>query len=451
MPRISERQKLLDALAQAWEELGVQIFVQILLDAVNAESPPASTGSSSSSDTPDSGSHSETTHSGSNHDSITRGSSGSSDSSDIPTQVILAGFYDAITALEDEVRKARVLQACSRSTQIPQLQLLDEWGLNNPRLFRRKLRVTFPVFVKIVEHIQDHPIFHNNSNRPQLPVQIQLAIFLNAAGHYGNAATLQDMAEWAGVFVGTVHNCYKRVMIAIQSHHDSMIHFDLTQQKDREEKQRAQEYVEERTCSQWKGGFLCVDGTPFKLFQKPGWHGEGFFDRKSNYSLSNQVSDLSHRMASLLISGSKVVVFPHNLRIVDYVIGVPGSLHDSTAFQNTRIACFPHQFFQQNEWLWADSAYGCQPWCMVPFKRPTEGTLTRSQKTFNYYLSKVCIFVYDNFITKLVFRYEFIQNTSLHLSKVDFNHSVICGFKFRMMMISNMPIPGYGVVLSFTI
>jgi hypothetical protein len=39
MPRISERQKLLDALAQAREELGVQIFVQILLDAVNAESP----------------------------------------------------------------------------------------------------------------------------------------------------------------------------------------------------------------------------------------------------------------------------------------------------------------------------------------------------------------------------------------------------------------------------
>jgi hypothetical protein len=106
MPHISEHQKLLDALAQAREELGVQIFVQILLDAVNAESPPASTGSSSSSDTPDSGSHSETTHSGSNHDSITRGSSGSSDSSDIPTQVILAGFYDAITALEDEVRKA---------------------------------------------------------------------------------------------------------------------------------------------------------------------------------------------------------------------------------------------------------------------------------------------------------------------------------------------------------
>ena len=102
------------------------------------------------------------------------------------------------------------------------------------------------------------------------------------------------MTEWAGVSVGTVHNCYKQVMIAIQSHHDSMIYFDLTQQKDLEDKQKAQRYVAKKTCSQWKGGFLCVDGTPFKLFQKPGWHGEGFFDRKSNYSLSNQVSDLSY-------------------------------------------------------------------------------------------------------------------------------------------------------------
>ena len=136
---------------------------------------------------------------------------------------------------------------------------------------------------------------------------------------------------------------------------------------------------------------MCVDGTAFNLFQKPGWHGEGFFDRKSNYSLSNQVCDLPY-YTLLLIGGMKVVIFPHNLRIVDYVIGVPGSLHDSTAFQNARIARFPHQYFQQNEWLWADSAYGCQPWCIVPFKRSIGGSLTRSQKSFNFHLSIVCIF-----------------------------------------------------------
>ncbi|KAH7918295.1 hypothetical protein BV22DRAFT_1024801, partial [Leucogyrophana mollusca] len=54
------------------------------------------------------------------------------------------------------------------------------------------------------------------------------------------------------------------------------------------------------------------------LFQKPGWHGKVFFDQKSNYSLTTQVVSL-----------------PHNLRIVDYVIGVPGSAHDASVFLKT--------------------------------------------------------------------------------------------------------------------
>lgn len=102
------------------------------------------------------------------------------------------------------------------------------------------------------------------------------------------------MAKWAGVSVGTVHNCYKCVMMAIQHHHHDFIHFDLGRADDQREKKRAQRYVQEKTCSQWKGGFLCVDGTPFKLYQKPGWHGEGFFDRKSNYSISNQVGGIQY-------------------------------------------------------------------------------------------------------------------------------------------------------------
>jgi hypothetical protein len=90
----------------------------------------------------------------------------------------------------------------------------------------------------------------------------------------------------------------------------------------------------------------------------------------------------------------KVVIFPHNLQIVDYAIDVPGSLHDLTAFQHTQVARSPNQYFDQDEWLWADSTYGCHPWYVVPFKRPTEGSLSRAQKEFNYYLSKVCPFNY---------------------------------------------------------
>ncbi|KIN94629.1 hypothetical protein M404DRAFT_167801, partial [Pisolithus tinctorius Marx 270] len=183
-----------------------------------------------------------------------------------------SGFQDAIAALQDEVGKTCVLNNQPRPSRSSQLHLLDEWKIDHPCLFQCKLRVPPAVFSAIVDKIETHPIFHNNSNNPQLPVPIQLAIFLNAAGHYGNAATSQDMAEWAGVSVGTVHNCYKRVMVAILHHHDEVIHFNPEEPQDRREKDRAKRYVEERTCPHWKGGFLCVDGTPFNLFQKPGLH-----------------------------------------------------------------------------------------------------------------------------------------------------------------------------------
>ncbi|KIK25262.1 hypothetical protein PISMIDRAFT_96948, partial [Pisolithus microcarpus 441] len=48
-------------------------------------------------------------------------------------------------------------------------------------------------------------------------------------------------------------------------------------------------WVESHSCPEWRGGFLCVDGSLFNLFQKPGWHSEGFFDCKSQYLLSAQV------------------------------------------------------------------------------------------------------------------------------------------------------------------
>jgi hypothetical protein len=154
--------------------------------------------------------------------------------------------------------------------------------------------------VKLVDKIASHPIFYGATADPnapepavsnQLPIWMQLAIFLNGAGHYGNAATTQDMAEWAGVAVGTVHTCYKRVMIALLHFHDAVIHFDLANRADDyEEKEVAKAWVESKSCPAWRNGFLCVDGTTFNLFQKPGYHGEGFFDRKSQYSLTNQVS-----------------------------------------------------------------------------------------------------------------------------------------------------------------
>ncbi|KIK11405.1 hypothetical protein PISMIDRAFT_122763 [Pisolithus microcarpus 441] len=122
----------------------------------------------------------------------------------------LISFENAIVALADEVEKLHYLNACKRAPHAPQLQLLKEWNLNNDlKKFHRKLHVDPDVFAYLVKKLEGHPVFSNNSNNPQLPVPVQLTIFLNGVGHYGNGAAMEDVAEWAGISVGTVYNCYQ--------------------------------------------------------------------------------------------------------------------------------------------------------------------------------------------------------------------------------------------------
>ena len=86
---------------------------------------------------------------------------------------------------------------------------------------------------------------------------------------------------------------------------------------------------------------------------------------------------------------NKLVVMPHNLMIADYAVGQPGSVHDAYAFQQTRIAQEHAELLGDDHWIWADSAYPSESWCVVPFKKPKHGCLTHDQKAFNYYLSTV--------------------------------------------------------------
>jgi hypothetical protein len=59
-----------------------------------------------------------------------------------------------------------------------------------------------------------------------------------------------------------------------------------------EDKERAKEWVESVSCAEWHYKFCMVDGTLVPLSQKPGHHGEAYFDRKSNYSLNVQVMSM---------------------------------------------------------------------------------------------------------------------------------------------------------------
>ncbi|KAG2343375.1 hypothetical protein BDR05DRAFT_884461, partial [Suillus weaverae] len=152
--------------------------------------------------------------------------------------------------------------------------------------FRQKLCINPDIFDAILDQISGHAIFQNNSNNRQLPIALQLAMFLNHAGHYGNAASNQDIAQWAGIGVGSVTNCMNRVMVALLDQHDEFISFPMADSDDAE---KACEWVEGKTCPEWRNGIFAIDRSAVNLMNKPGFHGKVFFNRKSTYSLNCQV------------------------------------------------------------------------------------------------------------------------------------------------------------------
>lgn len=296
----------------------------------------------------------------------------------------------AIEALRDEVERARVLTRIAVPLlHASQLHLLDHFADYRPHLFRQRVRVNPEIFDCILNRISDNPVFKSRSNRLQLPVAVQLAIFLNRAGHYGNAISTEDVAQWAGISVGSVVNCTNRVMAALLDQHDEFVFMPSEGSLDAE---LARMFVEAKSCTAWRGGIFAVDGSTFNLFEKPSLYGETFYDRKSRYSLNCQVRKIRTCVASWSLKHQgavQIVVMPHNLLIVDYGLGHPGSVHDAYAFQGTEMARNPEALIPEGHWIWADSAYPTRPWCVVPFKTTRTSALSRQQKVYNRYLSKV--------------------------------------------------------------
>jgi hypothetical protein len=64
--------------------------------------------------------------------------------------------------------------------------VLNVYKTQRPDLFRQSLRVSPLTFNKILAKISDHPVFFNDSNNAQDPVENQLAITLYDIATYRN-------------------------------------------------------------------------------------------------------------------------------------------------------------------------------------------------------------------------------------------------------------------------
>ena len=192
-------------------------------------------------------------------------------------------FLDLI----QHIRVLFPLNDVPKSSQIP--LILFDYRHCHPKRFRRNLRVAPETFDHLVDRIKDDHIFHSNSFNQQAPVIVQLSIALYRFGHFGNASSVEQVAQWAGCSAGFVVKCTQHVIIALTRLCDEA--FRVTEPM----KAAAKAWVASASCLAWRNGWCMADGTLVPLSDKPGHHREAYYDHKGNYSLNVLVSteDLS--------------------------------------------------------------------------------------------------------------------------------------------------------------
>ena len=164
---------------------------------------------------------------------------------------------------------------------------LAAYKTSHPEIFHRYLRVWPDTFDSLVGTIQDDEVFHNHSHNNQFPVEQQLAVALYRFGHFGNAVSIQEVSLWAGWGYGTVDRSTRHVIKALCHPHFRRA---AVRWPNEEEKENAKVWVEGASGPEWHDGWLMVDGTLVPLSRRPGFYGNTWYDRKSNYSMNVQVS-----------------------------------------------------------------------------------------------------------------------------------------------------------------
>ena len=171
---------------------------------------------------------------------------------------------DEIDFLMDKymaVKSQRYLQPRSRVARAPScLQWLLETV--DDRRFKQEARMSREKFKRLVNMIQGHHVFQNNSIMPQHPVEVQLLVALRSFGAYGNGASIGHIARYFRVSEGTVVNFTNRCIDAILS-----LKSDYLQWPTAEQRNEISRRVFERSGLPSCVGF--VDGTLFGLERAP--------------------------------------------------------------------------------------------------------------------------------------------------------------------------------------
>jgi hypothetical protein len=161
-------------------------------------------------------------------------------------------------------------------------------------MFKIKFRVFLLAFDWIWGMIENHHVFFNNSNNPQFEPRLQFFIVLNRFGVYKNATSWSNVASVFQISLGIVGKFTKRVIVALIGTLEQKV---IERSNSTHKKVIKQAIAKEHGFQDTIG---MIDGIHIVLDSKPNRQGEGYFNRKSCYSIQCMiVNDDKCRMHSL--------------------------------------------------------------------------------------------------------------------------------------------------------
>ncbi|KAK5648276.1 hypothetical protein RI129_003168 [Pyrocoelia pectoralis] len=217
--------------------------------------------------------------------------------------------------------------------------------------FYRRFRLTKQCCLNILPLIEETLEYPNNRNNSVSPMN-QL---LTTLRFYASAGHLITTADFAGMHVSTASRVIARVSDALAG---LRLHYINMPETANESTTVKNDFFEIAAFPRVIG---VIDGTHIKIQTPGGEDGEIFRNRKAYFSLNIQA------------------IGNANLQIMDLVVRWPGSTHDSTIFNNSRIRARIENGEFPNSFLLGDSGYPLRSYFLTPLANP----VTRGEQLYN--------------------------------------------------------------------
>ncbi|POW17351.1 hypothetical protein PSTT_00757 [Puccinia striiformis] len=300
---------------------------------------------------------------------------------------MLAILEDKVQALLS-VESKRYLRPRGRILKGPEdnhyyLEVLEE------KRFKVHFRMSRESFFNLCNLVADNPIFHNNSTCPQRPVVEQMMVTLNRLGCHGNGVSVAMLACKYRMGEGSVELYTNRCIMAILGLKPQLLAWPNAEERS--------EVSSGFADVGFEGCVGLIDGTLVVLSTCPGRDGPDYYNRKGSYGITT------------------LLVCDQEKNITHVYTGWPGCSHDQRLMNNCGLSQAPTDFFSDDQYLLADSAFTATTTVVPAFKRARNRGLTEEQHDFNRHLSGVRVGI-ENCIGLLKNRFQSLKGLRLRAS-----------------------------------